>query len=301
MGALSSSLRDRVIERLGLAAPPVPDLAGLFAVYNAWCSHIPFDNVRKMIALRTAGAPLPGLTAEDFLSAWLDHGTGGTCWPSSDALWALLCASGFDARRIVASMGDTGYGSHGTVKARVDAANWLVDSSLLTNQPALCADVVHINTDPVWPIEIEPLDGTHLIWFDGVPATTPLTCRILQDPADPAWFVQAYEASRERSPFNARLYVRKNFPHEVRLLVGSTRFSKTAAGVESRTLTRAEVPEALVSEFAMSDDIVNAWVLSGSLDDSLVEVAGPPRPVPTLVRPSLRAEFTAQSNRADPL
>ena len=112
------AMRDRVVEKLGFQAAPPPDLDGLRALYAAWCARVPFDNVRKMIALRTPGAPLPGTTAEDFFEGWLRDGAGGTCWPSSQALWALLSALGFEARRVVASMRDTGYGSHGTVKVR---------------------------------------------------------------------------------------------------------------------------------------------------------------------------------------
>jgi hypothetical protein len=67
---------------------------------------------------RAAGGrrSLPGTTPNDFFEAWLRDGAGGTCWPSSHALWALLAAAGFDPRRVVGAMRDTGYGSHGTVK-----------------------------------------------------------------------------------------------------------------------------------------------------------------------------------------
>ena len=160
---ISRAIRDRVVERLGFQAAPAPDVDGLHALYAAWCARVPFDNVRKMIALRTPGAPLPGTTAEDFFEGWLRDGAGGTCWPSSQALWALLSAVGFDARRVVASMRDTGHGSHGTVKVRVDDTDWLVDSSTLTNAPAPCGVALYVNADPVWPVEVEPVDGTHLI------------------------------------------------------------------------------------------------------------------------------------------
>ena len=251
------SLRDRVIERLGFGAAPPPDLDGLRALYAAWGVRIPFDNVRKMIALRTPGAPLPGTTPEDFFEGWLRDGAGGTCWPSSQALWALLSALGFEARRVVASMRDTGYGSHGTVKVRTSDTDWLVDSSMLTNTPAPCGDAVHIDTDQVWPIEIEPVDGTHVIWFDGRPGSDPLTCRVLQDPADPAWYVTAYEASRGRSPFNHALYARRNLAGEVRIL-----------------------------------SLVADWVQSGSLDASFEASSAPSPPQPAGIRPSQRAAIS---------
>jgi N-hydroxyarylamine O-acetyltransferase len=287
--ALPLTLRDRVLERLGLAALPTRDLSGLRELYAAWCARVPFDNVRKMIALRTSGADLPGTTPDDFFAAWLRDGTGGTCWPSSHALWALLAASGFDTRRVVGSMGDTGYGSHGSVKVRVEDTDWLVDSSLLTNSPVPCGSEVFFGGDPVWPVEIEPVDGTHLIWFDGLPLWDPLPCRILQDPADPAWYVTAYEASRERSPFNQQLYIRRNFANGVSLLIGPMHCSRMASGIESRTLGRDEICETLSRDFGLSERLLAAWARSGSLDDSL---APPPAPTPLEGRgvpPSRRA------------
>jgi hypothetical protein len=115
-----------------------------------------------------------------------------------------------------------------------------------------------------------------------------VTCRVLQDPAQAGWYEAAYEASRERSPFNQRLYARRNFPGEVRLYVGATRFSKTATGVETRELSREELPAALRNELGLSVRLVDEWVRSGCLDSSLEPSTRPKPPPPSGVRPSLR-------------
>jgi hypothetical protein len=133
---LSPALRDRVLERLGFARAPGVDLAGLRALYQAWCLHVPFDNIRKMTALRAAGvSPLPGATAQDFFDAWLSGGAGGACWPGSNALYTLLRSTGFASDPVAASMRDTGAATHGSVRVDLDGGHWLVDSSLLTNIP----------------------------------------------------------------------------------------------------------------------------------------------------------------------
>ena len=76
---LAPALIERVLEKLELPESPSLDRAGLADLYDAWCRHVPFDNVRKMIHLREElPGPLPGDDAEDFLEAWLRHGTGGT-------------------------------------------------------------------------------------------------------------------------------------------------------------------------------------------------------------------------------
>src|SRR6476620_7105682 len=88
---LHGQLLSRVISRLELPNTLAIDLAGLTTVYAAWCRSVPFDNVRKMIAIRSGdNAAMPGLDAADFFENWLANGSGGTCWPSSNALFTLL-------------------------------------------------------------------------------------------------------------------------------------------------------------------------------------------------------------------
>jgi hypothetical protein len=64
-------------------------------------ARVPFDNVRKMIALRSAGhTPLPGGDAVEFFENWLEHGTGAPagrramrcmyCWRRSDSRLGAL-------------------------------------------------------------------------------------------------------------------------------------------------------------------------------------------------------------------
>ena len=156
-GGLHPALREQVLDRLGLPGPPRTDLEGLAALYGAWCARVPFDNVRKMIALRSRpDGPLPGLGAQDFFEQWMAHGAGGTCWPTSNALFELARALGFEARRVAGSMRDLGVVNHASVKVRADGREWLVDSSQLTNVPLPLDDQVFVHDDPVFPAEVEP-------------------------------------------------------------------------------------------------------------------------------------------------
>src|SRR5262245_48157505 len=90
-GTLSDPLVERVLAELGLtdSGEPTPDT--LRQIYSAWCQSVPFDNVRKIIHIRSGNPePLPGSTPEDFLGSWLKFGTGGTCWSGAGAFHALL-------------------------------------------------------------------------------------------------------------------------------------------------------------------------------------------------------------------
>jgi N-hydroxyarylamine O-acetyltransferase len=287
---ISPALRDRVLARLGLDAPPAPDLGGLRTVYGAWCAHVPFDNVRKMTALRgSSGAPLPGSDATDFLEAWLAHGTGGTCWPSSTGLFALLESLDFPARRVVGSMRDMGVPNHASIKVALDGRDWLVDSSILCHRPLPLGDAVTVVGDAPHTVEVEPIDGTHVIWFASPPHEF-FPCRLVLDPVDGAFYRDAYERSRTASPFNARLYARRNHADAQVVLRGATLVRRTAEGMEERLLSGDELCEALCREIGISPELVEAWAASGALADTLAPGTGamafPPFPS---VPPSRRA------------
>ena len=264
---LSADLRGRVAARLDLDATLPLDLAGLRRLYAAWCRNVPFDNVRKLIALRTGDTgELPGGDAEDFLEHFLRHGTGGTCWSSSNALFELVVSYGFNARRVAGSMRDLGVPGHGSVKVRIANADWLVDSSMLMMYPIPIGDMLHVDRHPLFGVEVEPIDGTHLLWFDTPPYDEYFPCRLLLDPVDHAFYLERYEISRTKGPFNHHLSVRYNRGDARTVLQGHMRHRKTATGVQSDALTRDELCAALRDDVGMSADIVSQWATCGALD-----------------------------------
>jgi N-hydroxyarylamine O-acetyltransferase len=283
-------LRERALERLGFATAPAADLQGLATLYAAWCRQVPFDNVRKMIALRSGpgGQPLPGGRAADFFEFWLAHGAGGTCWPSSNALFALTRALGFDSRRITAAMHDIGIRNHASVRVTVDGRDWLVDSSSLTSVPLPLDEAVFVHDDPVFVAEVEKVDGTHVVWTNTPPKMLYVPCRLQRGSVEHGDYLAGYEASRERSPFNHRLYARRNRPGELLVLVGNMRFSRTRAGLESRSLSREEVCDSLRTDIGLSEVLVDRWVAAGALEASFEPPSGPKPPHPLGLPPSLR-------------
>ncbi len=260
---------DRVLERLKLNRDLIPDLDGLRAVYAAWCAVMPFDNTAKLIALGTkATGRLPGIDAEEFFARWLTHGVGGTCWPSSNALFALLHSLGFKVRRAAGSMRDTGMMSHGTLKVRIADSDWLVDSSMLTNAPLPLTDEVFIGNDAVFPVEIEVHEGAHVIWWDLPPNPAWIPCRLLADDVPYDYYVERYESSRERSPFNERIYARRNLDGAILIVTGNRRIRKDRSGVDSTELDDAGLYRALRKEIGVSEQLLDkltempAWKMS---------------------------------------
>jgi N-hydroxyarylamine O-acetyltransferase len=259
---IGDATAERVLERLGFTDRPAPTLDGLRHLYRAWCRAVPFDNVRKRIALAAPDpAPLPGGAAEEFFAAWRRHGTGGTCWPSSNGLFTLLAACGFDARRIEGSMREMPEPNHGSVIVRIDGAEWLADSSMLTEAPIpLHADAPLEIADPLHPIRVEPLEDGALRVHWAVPFQRDPTfpCRIRSAPVAHSFYLERYEITRspDRSPFNAALYAARNVEGGVLAYLGRTQVRKRHDSIEERELEPAELARSLVEELGLSEEIV---------------------------------------------
>lgn len=271
--ALPEPLRARILERLGLSRLPSPDFEGLCELYGAWCTHVSFDNVRKIIALQT-GRDLPGRSAEDFFEVWLARGAAGTCWPGSNALYALIRSAGFDVRRGAGSARDLGPINHATNRVVIDGRTWLVDSSFLTVDPLPLSQGIYIGSGD-FAAEVELEGESHLIWVDFPPQGS-LPFRLLPDPVSLSFHLDGYERSREKSAFNRKLYARRNYPGEKRILVGNRRVSKTAAGMDVRELTREDLPEALVVDIGIDVRLVDEWVACGGIELAFEETPPPP-------------------------
>lgn len=286
---LPTRLRTRILARLGVSRPRTANLDVLRTLYGAWCTHVPFDNVRKMIALRSGDAGrLPGNDAVDFFERWLSDGCGGTCWPTSNALYTLVTSLGFDARRLAGSMRDCGMVNHGSVKVSIDGRDWLVDPAMLTGEPLPLGHGPFANEDPIFGVEIEPTAGTHVVWFDVPPHPDFYPCRLLPQPVDHNLCEDMYERSRLSSPFNAYLYARRNGCDEMVVIRGPILHRRNARGTEARTLTPDEVCAALRNEIGISETLINQWVACGALDATFVPWSGPPPPPLARVRPSRR-------------
>jgi len=275
------------------------DIEGLRALYGAWCRNVPFDNVRKLVALRTGEAgPLPGSDATDFLHHWVAHGTGGTCWSSSNALFELVVSYGFDARRVAASMRDLGVPGHGSVKVRIDGDDWLVDSSMLQMYPIPLRDKLHVDRDDLFGVEVEPVNGTHLVWFDSPPYDEYFPCRLLMDPVDYAFYLERYEISRTNGPFNHHLSVRYNRGNERSVLQGHTRHRKTVNGMVSEELAPGELCRVLREDVGISAEMVERWVACGALDAAYEPRIQPPvSGAPPFTKPPSRRSSPAGEAR----
>jgi arylamine N-acetyltransferase len=249
---------DEVLARLGIEGPVAVDVDGLTDLYRRWSRSVPFDNIRKLIALRSGDdSPLPGMDPDDFFAHWLEHGVGGTCWPTTSALTALLQWCGFDARMVAASMFDMGEPTHGTTIVTLDGSEWLVDSSLLTEQPVPLGDEVTAIDHPVYRTTATPVEEGWLFAFPFIVADAVLPCRTISpDAVTHDFCVERYEVSRTFSPFNDQVHARRNDETGTTTFTQGMRYRRTADGLDDTEATGGGLAIALADEFGLSEELV---------------------------------------------
>ncbi len=263
METLSVPTLELVLERLGFSTFPAPGPRGLRAVYRAWCRHVPFDNVMKRIDLAEGHSPFRNDLPENFCNLWLVHGAGGTCWPSSRALGALLHTLGFDVTLASCAMADDLRGrehTHGTVLATVDGDRYWVDSSMLTDDPVPLIPGAETHLDhPLRPVRVEPVeDSWRVHWISGAVEGT-MGCLLLDPAVDGDHYSTRYEASRTMSPFNTALYATTNRDDSVLSFGGGTVIRLDADGRHQEgPLSPERRREVLIDEFGYSETIVDA-------------------------------------------
>ena len=258
--ALDPALTEAVLQRFGLPDRPAPDRDGLDRVYAAWCEHVTFDNLVKRIYLASgAPEPIPNGPPAAFFTAWLSDGTGGTCWPSSGGLHALLRELGFGARRGSGAMRDDLSGpihTHGTVIVRVEDAEYWVDTSMLTQRvfPLVRQEETRLD-DPVHSARVEPVNELWRVWWTHPFLDEMLGCLLLDDNVTSEHYLARYEASRDLSPFNTGVYATRSGPDRRVTVAFGHRFERTVDGITSEPLGD-DRDRVLVEEFGYSEEIV---------------------------------------------
>jgi N-hydroxyarylamine O-acetyltransferase len=255
---LPADLVDAVLARLGLARRPEPDADGLGAVYAAWCSRVPFDNVLKRIHIAEgAPGPFPGDRPADFFRTWLEHGSGGTCWAGNGALCELLVALGFRARRGVATMlvADDIPPNHGTVAVTLDHGAYLVDASMLFCRPLALQDASTCVEHPAHGVQCRRESGRWIVRW--LPAFADfMDCRIESLDGSPEIYSRYHEATRAWGPFNYSVSARLVVDDRVVGMAFGEYGERDASGRRfTRPLDAGERTRLLVEQLGMSEEI----------------------------------------------
>jgi arylamine N-acetyltransferase len=258
---LADSLLSEILLRLGLPDRPLPaDLAGLQKIYGAWCQRVPFDNIRKRIHLaHNRETLLPGADPVDFFRGWLDFGCGGTCWAGADALHTLLRALGFTAYRTIATMqvSTRPPPNHGSVVAVCAGQPYLVDSSMLHQEPLLINQEQGVALPhPAWGLRGFPQNGEWWLHWRPLHRLSGCFCQINRIGASRATFIDFNERTRKSGPFNHSLYLRINRGAAVIGVAEGHRLRLDRDGVERLPLEKAAQDRLLGEEFGIDPQLV---------------------------------------------
>ena len=260
--AIAMDLAETLLARLGLNERPAQSLSGLNALYRAWCKHVPFDNVQKRLHVQARRTdPLPGGEPTQFFGKYLRHGTGGTCWPTSAALFALARALGFSVRRAAGSMlgtPDHNFPNHGTIIAVVENKPYLLDSSMLSEEVLpLVRGEPSATADPVYGLRAEPLGDLWTIFWKPGHSRDDIECRLEHAAVDHDFYLRRYATTRAVSLFNTALYARKNTPEGGIIAIGRGHFITIGPQNHvSVTPVGGDRDALLIERFGFSEEIV---------------------------------------------
>ncbi len=131
---LTPGLMSRILEQLGVQ-PAAPTLALLDALVTAYTKTVPWESASRIVRRRqnVHTADCPRWPAEFWESA-LQYGTGGTCYESNLAFFALLHSLGYGGYGTINDMEDN-RGCHSALVVIVDGARYLVDVGLPLHLP----------------------------------------------------------------------------------------------------------------------------------------------------------------------
>ncbi|MDF2115296.1 arylamine N-acetyltransferase [Roseiarcaceae bacterium H3SJ34-1] len=268
---LSPDLLAAVLAKLDIVDKPALDLAGLNRLCAAYSSHVPNDNIQKRIWL--SGARTRAVTGGDpveFFTNWLDHGTGGTCFPANGALCALLQTIGFDARRISGAVLMEGIehdGNHGTVLVNLDGVDFLVDAQLaaFSALPLVPGQFASTGTGIHDICALPVADGFDVQWYPGSNRQTPLVMRpnLQLGAVGHDYFLAQYALSasrdRRRSPFNEALFIGRHFAGSILIVGRNNRIDISADNTVIKSeITLIERNRILVEELGISEQVVDA-------------------------------------------
>lgn len=254
--ALGSDLRDRVLARFGFTAPPPVTVDGLNALYSAWGRCVPFDNLQKRLALATGpAAALPCATPEEFFARHFAHGTGATCWPSSTALHALLCACGFKAIRLAGTMLPSGV-NHGSVLVQIGGDDFLVDTWMASEIALPLSRAATAAGVGAYRVRAEPYGPLWRVWYLHPARDEECYFAVEERDVDRSRVLTGYESSRRNSRFNTRLFARKNVAGGVLCITRGVRHLRDAGGIARRDLAPEEIVRVLIEECGYSEEIV---------------------------------------------
>lgn len=258
--SLDRGLFEKLIERLGFSSVPEPSLQSLNKLYKAWTRNLGYDNVQKRIYFARGGnGPFPLANPNDFVTAFLQHGTSGSCWVVAESFFGLLFHVGFDVRRVAGQMlncDDPLKPNHGTVIITINGIEYAADPSMCGEEAIALIDGQATSAESklhgLWSV------GNGNYWWRPGHSRVAIEYTTQFDPCSTEYFGERYEKTKEFSLFNTVLYARCNNNQGI-LTIGRGNLIRidhdgtmSAEPIDVQSINRI-----LVENMGMSEEIVS--------------------------------------------
>lgn len=256
---LRRNVYERLLERIGFSGDPEPNIETLNRIYKFWCRDVGYDNVLKRIYIDEGHTgPFPVMDPNDFLESWMKHGTSGSCWPSSEALYGVLALAGFVPERVAGQMlecNDPMDPNHGAIIVHLDGKRLYVD-------PGMAAEVA-LEIVPGKPNRTASKafgiwdEGDGHIWWQPGHSRRAIEAVMDMENLSYDFFSHRYEKTKEFSLFNTTLYVRRNRDDGILTFGrGNVLRVDTQGELTAEPMDDKDVPAFLVEKMGLSEEIV---------------------------------------------
>lgn len=188
---LDEQLTSDVLTFLNVQAsvPTLPVLEKLLAAY--YCT-VPWESVFRIVRRAETAVPNPRWP-HIFWQEAMSQGSGGTCFESNYAFFALLQTLGYQGYLTINNMGDS-IGCHTAIVILLDGQKWLVDVGLpIYALLPISSRGVMYRSSPFLHYVVRP-DGRSRYQIEQRPHPKPVAFTLIDEPVDDATYRAATEA-----------------------------------------------------------------------------------------------------------
>lgn len=259
MPVLSPQLTGAVLRYLGVA-PDAPDVALLNTLILAYGRTVPWESASRIVKrARVGSAAEAARWPDEFWQDAIRLGTGGTCFESNRAFFALLRSLSYDGYLTINDMSET-IGCHTAVVVQIQQERWLADAGYpiyaalpLTSLPVSTHDT------PFGTYTLRsPMPNRYVV--EQTPLPKPYLFDLIDTPIEDAAYCDAMiNDYTETGLFLDRLIIRKlvdgqiwrfnsdEQPYHLQAFMGGQRVDHPIAG---------DVPAALSAHFGIDPAVI---------------------------------------------
>lgn len=254
-----TSMTDQILQHLKLKKSP-PKLVYLQELITAYCTHVPWESISKIVRKNFCSDPAKCLRLEnEFWTSAFDYGTGGTCYESNWAFFYLLQRLGFKGYLTINKVQDKS-SVHSAIIIFINGDKYLVDVGYPLYGPIPVVDQTVTTLDNLLiNYRCTPISSIEYI-IENYPHPKPYLYHLLDAPVPSADYLKvARDDYGEDGLFSNRIVIRK--------LIGGvpTRFDSEDLPFNIHTLLNGEKHRTFLKEENLFPGLSEHFTLNAEL------------------------------------